>query len=72
MLETPTAIDNAEAIAAIDGIDVLLIGTNDLCIEIGIPGELATPRSPTPMRAWSRPAESTASGPAWAASTTSR
>ena len=40
MLETPTAIDNAEAIAAVDGIDVLLIGTNDLSIELGIPGEL--------------------------------
>jgi len=41
MLETPTAIQNAEAIAAVDGIDSLMIGTNDLCIEMGIPGELA-------------------------------
>jgi 2-keto-3-deoxy-L-rhamnonate aldolase RhmA len=41
MLETPAAIDNAEAIAATDGIDVLLIGTNDLCVEMGIPGDLA-------------------------------
>ena len=41
MLETPTAIGNAEAIAATDGIDSLMIGTNDLCIEMGIPGELA-------------------------------
>jgi 2-keto-3-deoxy-L-rhamnonate aldolase RhmA len=41
MLETPTAILNAEAIAAVDGIDSLMIGTNDLCIEMGIPGELA-------------------------------
>lgn len=41
MLETPAAIDNAEAIAAVDGIDVLLIGTNDLAIEMGIPGDLA-------------------------------
>lgn len=39
MLETPTAIENAEAIAAVPGIDVLLIGTNDLCFEMGIPGE---------------------------------
>jgi 2-keto-3-deoxy-L-rhamnonate aldolase RhmA len=44
MLETPTAIDNAEAIAAVDGIDVLLIGTNDLSVELGIPGELAHPK----------------------------
>ena len=40
MLESPEAIDNAEAIAAIDGIDVLLIGTNDLAAEMGIPGEI--------------------------------
>ncbi len=39
MLETPTAIENAAAIAAVPGIDVLLIGTNDLSFEMGIPGE---------------------------------
>jgi 4-hydroxy-2-oxoheptanedioate aldolase len=39
MLETPTAIDNAEEIAAVSGIDVLLIGTNDLCAEMGIHGD---------------------------------
>ena len=40
MLETPEAIANADAIAAVPGIDVLLIGTNDLTCEMGIPGEL--------------------------------
>jgi 2-keto-3-deoxy-L-rhamnonate aldolase RhmA len=30
MLETPAAIANAEEIATVPGIDVLLIGTNDL------------------------------------------
>ncbi|MCL4766720.1 MAG: aldolase [Hyphomicrobiaceae bacterium] len=40
MLETPEAIANAEAIAAVPGIDALLIGTNDLTCEMGIPGEL--------------------------------
>lgn len=44
MLETPTAIVNADAIAAVDGIDMLLIGSNDLCTEMGIPGELRHPR----------------------------
>jgi 4-hydroxy-2-oxoheptanedioate aldolase len=39
MLETPTAIANAEEIAAVPGIDVLLIGTNDLCAEMGIHGQ---------------------------------
>lgn len=44
MLETPQAIDNVEEIAAVPGIDVLLIGTNDLCMEMGIPGQVDDPR----------------------------
>lgn len=44
MLETPTAIENVEAIAAIPGIDALLIGTNDLCMEMGIPGQVGDRR----------------------------
>ena len=39
MLETPTAIKNAAEIAAVPGVDVLLIGTNDLCAEMGIHGD---------------------------------
>ncbi len=39
MLETPTAIANADSIAAVPGVDVLLIGTNDLCAEMGIHGD---------------------------------
>jgi 4-hydroxy-2-oxoheptanedioate aldolase len=44
MLETPTAIDNAAAIAAVPGVDALLIGTNDLAAEMGIPGEFGHAR----------------------------
>src|SRR3954451_9447399 len=44
MLETPTAIANAEEIAAVPGVDVLLIGTNDLCAEMGIPGDFGNER----------------------------
>ena len=44
MLETPTAIANAEEIAAVPGIDVLLIGTNDLCAEMGIHGDFGNDR----------------------------
>lgn len=44
MLETPKAIENVEAIAAVPGVDVLLIGSNDLCAEMGIPGAFATDR----------------------------
>src|SRR4051812_47794353 len=44
MLETPTAIANADDIAAVPGIDVLLIGSNDLCAEMGIPGDFGSGR----------------------------
>ena len=44
MLETPTAIANAEEIASVPGVDVLLIGSNDLCAEMGIPGDFGSDR----------------------------
>jgi len=44
MLETPGAIENAEAIAAVPGVDVLLIGTNDLTLEMGIAGRYDDPK----------------------------
>ena len=40
MIETPVAVENADRIAAVPGLDGLLIGTNDLCLEMGIPGQL--------------------------------
>ena len=39
MLESPEAIENVDEIAAVSGVDVILIGTNDLCMEMDIPGE---------------------------------
>ena len=50
MIETPKAVENAEAIAAVDGIDVLLIGTNDLALEMGIAGQLNHERVQTAYR----------------------
>ena len=44
MIETPEGVDNAAAIAAVDGIDVLHIGASDLSTEIGIPGQYAHDR----------------------------
>jgi 4-hydroxy-2-oxoheptanedioate aldolase len=37
-IESQRAVDNVEAIAAIDGLDVVLVGTNDLCMDLGLPG----------------------------------
>jgi 2-keto-3-deoxy-L-rhamnonate aldolase RhmA len=44
MIETPQAVENADAIAAIAGIDALLIGTNDLSLEMGISGQIGHER----------------------------
>jgi 2-keto-3-deoxy-L-rhamnonate aldolase RhmA len=44
MLETAEGIENCDAIAAVDGIDVLLIGSGDLSTDLGIPGQVDHPR----------------------------
>jgi 2-keto-3-deoxy-L-rhamnonate aldolase RhmA len=43
MIETPEAVENAEGIAAVPGVDVLLIGTSDLTASMGIPGQQGHP-----------------------------
>ena len=44
MVETPEAIERVDAIAGVPGLDSVLIGTNDLCAEMGIHGQFADPR----------------------------
>jgi 4-hydroxy-2-oxoheptanedioate aldolase len=44
MIESPQGVANCEEIAAVPGVDALLIGTNDLCFEMGIPGQFNDPR----------------------------
>ncbi|MFM9971028.1 MAG: HpcH/HpaI aldolase family protein [Burkholderiales bacterium] len=44
MLESVAAIDHAEAIAAVPGVNALLIGINDLCDELGVPGKFGDPK----------------------------
>ncbi|MEQ7128011.1 aldolase/citrate lyase family protein [Actinopolymorpha sp. B11F2] len=44
LLETPAGIANADAIAALDGVDMLAIGANDLTAELGVPGQYDDPR----------------------------
>ena len=39
MMETVAALEHVEEIAAVDGVDMMLIGTNDLCNEMGITGQ---------------------------------
>jgi 2-keto-3-deoxy-L-rhamnonate aldolase RhmA len=44
MVESPEAVRNAKDLAAIDGIDGLLIGTSDLTAEMGISGQIDHPK----------------------------
>ena len=41
-IESAEGLNNVEEIAAVPGVDVLLIGPNDLSISLGIPGEYET------------------------------
>jgi 2-keto-3-deoxy-L-rhamnonate aldolase RhmA len=43
LVETPAGIANADAIAGIDGVDMLAIGANDLSAELGVPGDHRDP-----------------------------
>ena len=38
-METPAGIADADAIAAVDGVDMIALGANDLTAELGIPGQ---------------------------------
>jgi len=44
LLETPAGLANADQIAALDGVDMLAIGANDLTAEFGAPGLFDDPR----------------------------
>jgi 4-hydroxy-2-oxoheptanedioate aldolase len=49
-IETPAAVDAAEEMAAIDGIDVLFVGPADLSHAMGIPGNIADPAFDAAMK----------------------
>jgi 2-keto-3-deoxy-L-rhamnonate aldolase RhmA len=42
-VESPQAVDNANEIAAIDGVDVLFVGPTDLSHSMGMPGPFDDP-----------------------------
>ena len=44
MLETRAALDNVEEIAAVPGLDMLLVGANDLSSELGVTGQFDHPK----------------------------
>ena len=54
-IETAEGVENAEAIAALPGVDCLWVGHFDLSVSLGVPGDSAQRSSPTPSRASARP-----------------
>ena len=42
-IETPEAVDAAEQIAGVDGVDVLFVGPLDLSVNLGHPGDFSPP-----------------------------
>ncbi len=43
MIETREGLENVEDIAAVDGVDVIHIGSNDLLLDMGKPGQFGAP-----------------------------
>jgi 4-hydroxy-2-oxoheptanedioate aldolase len=44
MIESRAGVENAAAIAAVDGVDVVQIGANDLSYDLGVPEQLSHPQ----------------------------
>lgn len=51
MIENKETIDNIDEIAAVPGADVLLIGSNDLSIELGAPSDFKSETFRTALKA---------------------
>lgn len=50
MIESEDAVQQVDEIAAVDGVDVLLIGSADLSIDLGIPGQFNSERYQTAVQ----------------------
>lgn len=44
MIESRGGLDAADAIASVDGVDMLLVGANDLSVELGVAGQMDHPQ----------------------------
>ena len=71
MIETNEGLANVEQIAAVEGVDVLHVGCNDLLTAMGKPGKFGDPEIVAAIeRVIAAAARRTASSPGWAASAT--
>jgi 4-hydroxy-2-oxoheptanedioate aldolase len=57
-IETAAAVENAPEIAAVEGVDAVVVGCSDLSLDLGAPGELES----TPLRAAVRQVQRAAAG----------
>ena len=44
LIESAKGVENVDAIAAVEGVDIIGVGTNDLCADLGCPGDARDPR----------------------------
>ena len=44
MVESPAGVAAVDEIAAVEGVDIILVGANDLSVEFGIAGQMDSPR----------------------------
>lgn len=49
LIETPTGVEQSEAIAAVDGLGGIMVGPFDLSVAIGLPGQLGHPSVRSPL-----------------------
>ena len=54
-IETASCIENIEAIAAVDGVDILFLGQNDLCMSMGSTRNMSSPTCTPPPSSRRRP-----------------
>ena len=62
-IEQKETVDHIEAIAAVEGVDILMIGPGDLSIRLGVPGETMHDKVMTVVKRVAKAAEE--SGKAW-------
>ena len=64
LIETHEAIERVDAIAAVPGLDALQVGTSDLSVSLGVPGEVDHAKVQEAVAGRSRHAGGTARSPA--------
>jgi 2-keto-3-deoxy-L-rhamnonate aldolase RhmA len=54
MLESAKAVENADEIAAVEGVDAIVMGSQDLCVDLGVPGQVGSDKVRSALEAVSK------------------